>query len=284
VPPRYHLPVRLPFTKMQGAGNDFVVLDGLEQEPHLNAVELGLLADRRRGIGCDQVLVVLPPRQFGAEFDFRIFNADGSEANQCGNGVRCVARWLAGRGRLRGHRVRIGAKGGLIAVELLDDGEVRADMGVPRFEPKDVPFDAPARALTYSLSVFGRSHEIGVVSMGNPHAVLRLPSLTNAPVAELGPEIEKHARFPERANVGFMQRIGSDRIKLRVHERGVGETLACGTGACAAAVWGRLACELGPRVVVELPGGELVVEWNGEGSAALMTGPAVHVFDGEIDL
>ena len=276
--------MRLRFTKMQGAGNDFVVLDGLADEPRLTTLELGLLADRRRGVGCDQVLVVTQARQSGADFSYRIFNADGSEAEQCGNGVRCIARWLARRGHLGGARARLGSKGGVVGVELLDDGEVRADMGVPRFEPAAVPFVAEQRQVSYALSVYGRNHEIGVVSMGNPHAVLRVASLASAPVAELGPEIERHARFPQRTNVGFMQRVGSDRIKLRVHERGVGETLACGTGACAAAVWGRLACELGPRVVVELPGGELVVEWNGEGAPAFMTGPAVCVFEGEIEI
>jgi diaminopimelate epimerase len=275
--------MRLRFTKMQGAGNDFVVLDGLQDELRLNGLELERLADRRRGVGCDQVLVVTKPQQRGADHSYRIFNADGSEAEQCGNGVRCIARWLAKRG-LIGSRAKLGSKGGVVGVELLDDGDVRADMGVPRFEPRDVPFTAEQRQTSYALSVFGRNHEIGVVSMGNPHAVLRVPSLASAPVAELGPEIEKHLRFPQRANVGFMQRLGSDRIKLRVHERGAGETLACGTGACAAAVWGRLACELGPRVVVELPGGELVVEWNGEGTPAYMTGPAVTVFEGEIEI
>jgi diaminopimelate epimerase len=275
--------MRLRFTKMQGAGNDFVVLDGLQDQPRLNGLELERLADRRRGVGCDQVLVVTKPQQRGADFSYRIFNADGSEAEQCGNGARCIARWLAARS-LIGARAKLGSKGAVVGVELLDDGDVRADMGVPRFDPKDVPFTAEQRQSTYALSVFGRNHEIGVVSMGNPHAVLRVPSLASAPVAELGPEIEKHPRFPQRANVGFMQRLGSDRIKLRVHERGVGETLACGTGACAAAVWGRLACELGPRVVVELPGGQLVVEWNGEGTPAYMTGPAVTVFEGEIEI
>jgi len=276
--------MRLRFTKMQGAGNDFVVLDGLTEEPRLRPLELERLADRRRGVGCDQVLTVTPSRQPGADFSYRIHNADGSEAEQCGNGVRCIARWLADRGHLKGSRARLGSIGGVVGIELLDDGHVRADMGVPRFEPADVPFQAERRQTSYALSVFGRNHEIGAVSMGNPHAVLRVPSLANAPVAELGPEIEKHARFPHKANVGFMQRVGSDRIKLRVHERGAGETLACGTGACAATVWGRLACELGPRVVVELPGGELVVEWNGEGTPAYMTGPAVTVYQGEIEI
>ena len=276
--------MRLRFTKMQGAGNDFVVLDGLVREPLISVSALGRLADRRRGVGCDQVLVVTHARQPNADFSYRIFNADGSEAEQCGNGVRCIARWLADRGHLKGARGRLGSKGGVVGVELLDDGEVRADMGVPRFEPREVPFEADRRQTSYALSVFGRNHEVGAVSMGNPHAVLRVPSLASAPVAELGPEIERHPRFPQRANVGFMQRVGSDRIKLRVHERGAGETLACGTGACAAAVWGRLACELGPRVVVELPGGELVVEWNGEGAPAFMTGPAVTVYQGEIEI
>ena len=276
--------MRIAFTKMHGAGNDFVVLDGLTDEPRFNSLEIERLTDRRRGVGCDQLLVVLPARQSGADFSYRIFNSDGSEAEQCGNGVRCIARWLANRGHFKGTRARLGSKGGVVVVELLDDGEVRADMGEPEFDPARIPFQAEQRAVSYALSVFGRNHDIGAVSMGNPHAVLRVPALASAPVAQLGPEIENHPRFPQRANVGFMQRVGSDRIKLRVHERGVGETLACGTGACAAVAWGRLACELGPRVVVELPGGELVVEWAGEGAPAYMTGPAVQVYEGEIDL
>ncbi len=276
--------MKLRFTKMHGAGNDFVVLDGRPGMPALNNAQIARLCDRRFGIGCDQLLVIGSARDAAEDYSFRIFNQDGSEAEQCGNGLRCVARWLADHGLLKGNRVRIGAQGGVVAAELLADGQVRADMGVPRFEPKDVPFVAERRAERYALAVEGRTHEIGAVSLGNPHAVLRVALVEDAPVATLGKAIEQHARFPARANVGFMQRLAADRIRLRVHERGVGETLACGTGAAAAVAWGRLAAELGPRVAVELPGGTLVIEWRGEGETLSMTGPAATVFTGEVEL
>ena len=274
--------MRLRFTKMHGAGNDFVVLDGRPGMPPLDERAIKRLCDRRFGIGCDQLLVVGTARDAAEDYSFRIFNADASEVEQCGNGLRCVARWLADRGLTKGPRVRIGALGGVVAAELLDDGQVRVAMGVPRFEPKDVPFVAERRAERHALSVDGKMHEVGVVGMGNPHAVLRVARVEDAPVATLGPAIEAHERFPQRANVGFMQRLDADRIRLRVWERGVGETMACGTGACAAVAWGRLAAELGPRVSVELPGGTLVIEWRGEGETLSMTGPATTVYSGEV--
>jgi diaminopimelate epimerase len=276
--------MKLAFTKMHGAGNDFVVLDGRAAPLALTPAQLALLADRRRGIGCDQVLTVAAPRGPDEDACFLIHNPDGSEAEQCGNGARCVARWLAVRGALAGGRLRLGSKGGVVALELLEGDAVRATMGVPELEPARVPFEAPARAASYALDVAGRRHEVGVLSMGNPHAVLRVAEVASAPVAELGAAIERHPRFPQRANVGFMQRLAADRIRLRVFERGVGETLACGTGACAAVVWGRLVAELGPRVAVELPGGTLVVEWPGDGAVVTMTGPTATVFSGEIEL
>ena len=275
--------MKLRFTKMHGAGNDFVVLDGRPGMPPLDAKQIAKLCQRSFGIGCDQLLVVGTARDAAEDFSFRIFNQDGSEASQCGNGLRCVVRWLAGHGLLKGQRVRIGALGGVVAAELLADGQVRVEMGVPRFEPDDVPFVAERRAERHALAVEGRTHEVGVVSIGNPHAVLRVARIEDAPVTTLGPLIENHARFPQRANVGFMQRIDADRIRLRVWERGVGETMACGTGACAAVAWGRLAAELGPRVSVELPGGTLVIEWRGEGETLSMTGPATTVFTGEVE-
>jgi diaminopimelate epimerase len=275
--------MKLRFTKMQGAGNDFIVLDGRPGMPPLSPSQITRLCDRRFGIGCDQLLVVGTARDANEDYSFRIFNPDASEARQCGNGLRCIALWLRQHGLLKGSRVRIGALGGVVAAELLDGGQVRVVMGVPRFEPKDVPFTAERRAERHALSVDGKMHEVGVVGMGNPHAVLRVARVEDAPVATLGPAIEQHARFPDRANVGFLQRIDADRIRLRVWERGVGETMACGTGACAAVAWGRLAAELGPRVEVELPGGTLVVEWRGEGEPLAMTGPATIVFTGEVD-
>ena len=276
--------MRLRFTKMHGAGNDFVVLDGRPGMPPLSTAQIARLSDRRFGIGCDQLLVVGTARDAAEDFSFRIFNQDGSEARQCGNGLRCVARWLADHGLLKGSRVRIGALGGVVAAELLADGQVRVEMGVPRFEPGEVPFVAERRAERHALAVDGRTHEVGVVSIGNPHAVLRVARIEDAPVSTLGPSIEQHARFPARAHVGFMQRLDAERIRLRVWERGVGETLACGTGAAAAVAWGRLAAELGPRVSVELPGGTLVIEWRGEGETLSMTGPATTVFTGEVEV
>lgn len=276
--------MRLRFTKMHGAGNDFIVLDGRPGMPPLTTAQLARLCHRSFGIGCDQLLVVGTARDAAEDYSFRIFNQDGSEARQCGNGLRCVVRWLADRDLLKGSRVRIGALGGVVAAELLADGQVRVDMGVPRFEPADVPFVAERRAERHALAVEGRTHEVGVVSIGNPHAVLRVARIEDAPVTTLGPLIEQHARFPKRANVGFMQRLDAEHIRLRVWERGVGETLACGTGACAAVAWGRLAAELGPRVSVELPGGTLVIEWRGEGETLSMTGPATTVFTGEVEV
>ena len=276
--------MKLRFTKMHGAGNDFVVLDGRPGMPPLTDAQIRRLCHRSFGIGCDQLLIVGSARDAAEDYSFRIFNPDASEAAQCGNGLRCVARWLADHGLLKGQRVRIGALGGVVAAELLADGQVRVVMGVPRFEPDDVPFVAERRAERYALSVDGRTHEIGAVSMGNPHAVLRVARIEDAAVATLGAAIEQHERFPQRVNVGFMQRLDAERIRLRVWERGVGETMACGTGACAAVAWGRLAAELGPRVSVELPGGTLVIEWRGEGETLSMTGPATTVFTGEVEI
>lgn len=277
-------PMKLRFTKMHGAGNDFVVLDGRPGMPPLGTRNIKTLCDRRFGIGCDQLLVIGTARDAAEDYSFRIFNPDGSEAEQCGNGLRCVARWLVERKLVNGNRVRIGALGGVVAAELLADGQVRVAMGVPRFEPDEVPFVAERRAERHALSVDGRMHEVGVVSIGNPHAVLRVANVEDAPVATLGPLIEVHERFPARANVGFMQRLDAEHIRLRVWERGAGETMACGTAACAAVAWGRLAAELGPRVSVELPGGTLVIEWRGEGEMLSMTGPAATVFNGEVEL
>lgn len=273
----------VPFTKMQGAGNDFVMLDARNAPLSLSPAACARLADRRFGVGCDQVLVIEPPRTAGHTAHYRIFNADGSEAEQCGNGVRCVARFLATHGE-RATRMTLGSLGGPVTVELLGDGLVRVDMGAPRFAPADIPFDAPAVAPEYRLRVGDEDLRIGALSMGNPHAVLQVADVATAPVARLGPAIETHARFPQRTNVGFLQVLARDRVRLRVHERGVGETLACGTGACAAAVWGQRIGVLDARVTVELPGGALVIEWPGVDAPVSMTGPATEVFRGEIEL
>jgi diaminopimelate epimerase len=277
--------MRMRFTKMQGLGNDFVVVDRIRQSVELDSAQVRRLADRHFGIGCDQLLLVEPARLAETEFHYRIFNADGSEVEQCGNGARCFARYVRDEGLSTADRIRVGTAAGAIELELQADGQVSVDMGLPRFEPSLIPLLARARAPAYDLGAGCRALRIGAVSMGNPHAVLSVSDdLERAPVAELGPRIERDPLFPKGANVGFMQRQSETAIRLRVWERGVGETLACGTGACAAVVIGRLWGELDERVEVSLPGGVLVIEWLGEGTPVRMTGPAMRVFDGEIEL
>ena len=276
--------MKLRFAKMHGLGNDFVVLDALESKVQLNEPRVRELADRRTGIGFDQLLLLEAPKGKQFHANYRIFNADGGEVEQCGNGVRCVARYLANHGVVQDGEVRLGTIAGPVQAELTPDGQVRANMGVPRLEPADIPFIAASRARVYELDVDGRTVEIGAVSMGNPHAILDVPDVDSAPVAELGPRIEHHPRFPRRANVGFAQWLGREEMRLRVWERGTGETQACGTGACAAVVWGRLLGWLDERVTVILPGGRLVVSWQGEEQPVWMTGPAVTVYEGQLEL
>ena len=274
----------LRFTKMHGLGNDFVVVDAIRQPVALAPEQARFLADRRFGVGCDQVLLVEPARLPGTAFHYRIFNADGSEVEQCGNGARCFARFVRDEGLTDQDVIAVGTARGPITLFVEPDGQVRVDMGAPHLEPADLPFDAPSRALTYPIEVAGEVVEIGAVSMGNPHAVLVVDDAAAAPVARLGPLIESHPRFPRRVNVGFMAVKGRDRIDLRVYERGSGETLACGTGACAAVVSGRLRGLLEEEVRVRLPGGELRVSWRGGDAPVWMTGPAVRVYEGTIDL
>lgn len=273
----------LRFTKMQGLGNDFVVIDAIRQAVAPDATTVRRLADRRFGIGCDQVLLVEPARLPGTDFHYRIFNADGSEVEQCGNGARCFARFVRDQGLTDKTEIPVGTAAGPIHLHVEPDGQVRVDMGPPVLEPARIPFLAEREAVTYRLDLDGQVLEIGAVSMGNPHAVLLVDDLDAAPVALLGPRIEHHPSFPQRVNAGFMQILAPNHIRLRVHERGAGETLACGTGACAAVVSGRLRGLLGPRVRVTLPGGDLVIEWPGLPRPVLMTGPAVRVFEGEIE-
>ncbi len=276
--------MKLKFTKMQGLGNDFVVINALDQ-PFTPARErIRFLADRHFGIGCDQVLLVKPASAPGLDFDYRIYNADGGEVEQCGNGARCFARFVRDQGLTDKTEIAVGTLAGPIRLFVESDGQVRVNMGEPQLEPGRIPFLAPTRALSYDLDVAGSLVSIGAVSMGNPHAVLRVPDVDSAEVARLGPAIETHPRFPARVNVGFMQVLGADRLRLRVHERGAGETLACGTGACAAVVVGQLQGLLSPRVGVDLPGGRLVIEWRGEGWPVWMTGPAEGVFEGSIEV
>lgn len=269
------------FTKMQGLGNDFVVIDGIRQSLRLEPDQVRRLADRRLGIGCDQLLVAEPPDAPGMDVRYRIYNADGSEVEHCGNGVRCLAVFLRDQGLLHKRELRVQTATGAATVLLRDDDQVTVDMGPPRLEPADIPFDAPRRAREYDLDVAGVSMPICAISMGNPHAVLRVDDVASAPVARIGPLIETHVRFPNRVNAGFMEIVDAAHIRLRVHERGTGETPACGTGACAAVVAGRLLGLLGPDVRVDLPGGTLRIHWEGEGQPVWMTGPAVSVFQGE---
>lgn len=273
-----------PFTKMQGLGNDFVVFDGVTRPVSLTPDKIRRLADRRFGVGCDQVLLVEPATSGGADFRYRIFNADGTEVEQCGNGARCVARFVHDRGLAAGREVIFETLAGPVRTRLQDDGRVSVEMGAPRLDPAQVPFEAPRPQLVYDLEVNGEVVAVSVLSMGNPHAVQLVPDVQAAAVHAQGPKIERHRRFPKRANVGYMQVVDRRRIRLRVWERGVGETLACGTGACAAVVAGRLRGLLDDTVEVHLPGGVLAVSWAGEGNPVWLTGPAETVFEGTIDL
>ncbi len=276
--------MHLKFTKMHGLGNDFVVFDAISQQVALSAAQFRFIADRHFGIGCDQILLVEQPAQAGADFGYRIFNADGGEVEQCGNGARCFVRFVHDQGLTEKREIRVETASGIIVPRLEENGEVTVDMGAPRFEPVQIPFAAEQRALTYSLALGHKSIEISALSMGNPHAVQVVEDADSAPVAQDGPLIEHHVRFPARVNAGFMQVLTRHHIKLRVFERGSGETLACGTGACAAAVAGIARGLLDSPVRVSTRGGDLRIAWNGEASPVLMTGPAVAVFDGEIEV
>ncbi len=274
----------LKFTKMHGAGNDFVVVDLISQHCRLRPRDIRKLADRRFGVGCDQVLVVEPPGSPDVDFRYRIYNADGGEVEQCGNGARCFARFVREK-KLTGKRViSVETAAGVIELRVLGRSEVQVDMGAPIFEPALIPFSAAEQAPSYGLDIDGVNYEIGALSMGNPHAVMRVNDVDDAPVATLGPLIESHPGFPRRVNAGFMQVVSDSSIRLRVYERGVGETLACGTGACAAVVYGRLQGWLSETVTVHLPGGKLSVSWSGEGQPVMMTGPTAVVFEGSIKI
>ncbi|ESQ11359.1 MAG TPA: diaminopimelate epimerase [Chromatiaceae bacterium] len=273
----------LHFTKMHGLGNDFVVIDAIRQAVNITPELSRNLAHRRFGIGCDQVLLVEPARLPDTDFHYRIFNADGSEVEQCGNGARCFARFVREQGLTAKDTILVGTATGVIRLRIEPDGQISVAMGVPRLEPADIPFDAQRQAACYDLSLDGDMVRIGAVSMGNPHALLRVDDIEHAPVTTLGPRIERDRRFPKRVNVGFMQIVDAGHLRLRVWERGVGETMACGTGACAAVVIGNLQGLLDQRVRVTLPGGDLVIQWPGEGAEVLMTGPATRVYDGVIE-
>lgn len=277
--------MQLEFTKMQGLGNDFVLVDARLSPFTLDASAIRRLADRRLGVGCDQVLVIETPSDARAAVRYRVFNADGSSAEHCGNGVRCVARYLLARNELAGGEFQAEINGGLYRLITEANGIVRVDMGAPRFEPSAIPIAADARAARYVLEIAGHWREFGAVSMGNPHAVFLTEDVDVAPVEAVGAPLQNHSFFPQRVNVGFMQVLRRDRIRLRVFERGAGETPACGTGACGAVAVGRSWGLLDERVTVELRGGELDIEWSGrEGETLWMSGPAVKVFEGRIEL
>src|SRR5687768_5168883 len=275
--------MKLKFTKMHGLGNDFVVIDAVNQQISLSPEQLRRLADRHLGVGCDQILLIEKAEGDG-DFRYRIFNADGGEVEQCGNGARCFVRYVHDRGMTDKKEVRIETLSGVVIPKLEEDGEVTVNMGVPKFEPREIPFIAQQRAPTYPLRLDDKQVEISVVSMGNPHAVRVVSDLDNAPVLTEGPLIEKHSRFPQRVNAGYMEIIDPHHIRLRVYERGAGETLACGTGACAAAVAGIQRGVLESPVKVSFFTGDLFIRWEGENQPVWMTGPAVAVFDGEIEL
>jgi diaminopimelate epimerase len=274
--------MRLKFSKMHGLGNDFVVIDLISQRFNLRATHIRRLADRRLGIGCDQVLVVEPPQDPDVDFHYRIFNADGREVEQCGNGARCVARFVRDRRLTSSNRICVETRGGRLVLRLRRDKQVEVDMGAPRLEPADIPFRAEQRAARYPLAVAGEVLDIAAVSMGNPHAVVPVENVDTAPLETLGPLVEQHPDFPQQVNAGFMQLVSPAEIRLRVYERGVGETRACGTGACAAVVAGRVQGLLDERVTVHLPGGALEIAWAGENHPVMMTGPATTVFEGSI--
>jgi diaminopimelate epimerase len=271
----------LRFTKMHGLGNDFVVLDGIAHEIDLTPAQFRRLADRRLGVGCDQILVVERPTRPDVDFRYRIWNADGGEVEQCGNGARCFVKFVRDRGYTQARRIRVETAGGIIVPEVSADGEVTVDMGVPRFGAADIPFIDGTEAVVQSLEVDDETLDVSVVSMGNPHVVQLVADVEQAPVTTQGPKLEHHRRFPQRVNAGYMQVVDRATIRLRVWERGAGETLACGTGACAAVVTGIRRRLLDAKVRVETRGGWLAISWPGPGAAVEMTGPATTVFEGE---
>ena len=276
--------MQMVFTKMHGLGNDFVVVDAGGVEVPDGDI-LRRLGDRKTGVGFDQLLWLEPPRSPDADIYYRIFNADGHEAEQCGNGARCIARYIADRVADENQReFKLEHQGGIVHAVLEDDGDVSVELGVPEFAPGKIPFSAPEERRTYAINIPHETLEIGVVSIGNPHAVLEVKVIDDAPVARIGPLLESHDRFPNHANISFMQVIDANHVRLRVFERGVGETEACGTGACAAMIIGRNIGKLADRVTVELPGGTATVRWEGPGSTVWLTGEAVTVFEGTVQV
>lgn len=276
--------MNLKFSKMHGLGNDFVVIDAINQPVALSPEQARFIADRHFGVGCDQLLLVENSTLSGVDFRYRILNADGSEVEQCGNGARCFARFVRNNGLSDKNSIVVETAKGMITLHLVENDLVRVDMGIPRLNPSEIPFTAEKQAVNYTIEVDGESLSVGVVSMGNPHVVIRVDDIEQAPVEQLGPLLESHPRFPNRVNVGFMQVLTPQQIRLRVYERGAAETLACGSGACAAVVAGRVQGWLDEQVTVNLPAGELIIQWPAEGASVQMTGPAVEVFEGSINI
>lgn len=273
------------FSKMHGLGNDFVVIDAINQSIALDAEQIRFIADRHFGVGCDQLLLVEKPVSANADFKYRIFNADGSEVAQCGNGARCFARFVSNHGLTDKREIVVDTDAGQLILNLTEQGQVIVNMGIPRHQPAQIPLRADQESQRYQVSTNAAGElEFAAVSMGNPHAVLLVEDVANAPVSNLGAELESHPMFPQRVNVGFMQIVNRQHINLRVYERGASETLACGSGACAAVVAGIELGLLDSHCSVRLPGGELNIEWAGRGQPVFMTGPAVAVFEGQIAL
>jgi len=276
--------MKIHFTKMHGLGNDFIVIDAINQTVKLTPNQLQLLSDRHFGVGCDQILLVEKPRRPNVDFRYRIFNADGSEVGQCGNGARCFAAFVRDKQLSDQNKIRVETQSGLLILKINENDTVTVNMGIPKFEPNQVPLLAESRKTSYTLEVDGKQVEFGAVSVGNPHIVLRVNDIDNAPVNTLGATLEQHPFFPQRANIGFMKINTPQSMQLRVFERGTGETLACGSGACAAAVSGIQQQLVKTPVTVQLPGGSLTIEWQGENEPVMMTGTATTVFEGTIIL
>lgn len=275
--------MKVEFTKMHGLGNDFMVINQVTQNIQLNSDQVRRLADRHTGVGFDQLLLVSPPTSPDVDFTYRIFNADGTEVEQCGNGARCFARFVRMKGLTNKYNISVSTKKGKMVLNIEDDGQVTVNMGQPEFEPSKIPFRAKQTEKTYIMRVEEQTLFCGAVSMGNPHVVTIVDDVTTANVETLGPLLESHERFPERVNAGFMQVISRDEVNLRVYERGAGETQACGSGACAAVAVGIVQGALDNKVKVHLPGGDLEIQWKGPGHPLYMTGPATHVFDGQLN-
>lgn len=274
----------LKFVKMHGLGNDFVVIDAVRQAVNLSPEQVRHIADRHFGVGCDQLLLVEPPISDDADFRYRIFNADGSEVSQCGNGARCFARFVYEQGLCAKPQVRVDTGAGQLLLRREADGNIAVDMGVPQHDPARIPMRVESESAVYTVEAGGKCWCFGAVSMGNPHAVITVANVDQVPVASLGPLLESHPLFPERANIGFLQAVDRHHARLRVFERGSGETLACGSGACAALVVGVEQGLLASPARIDLPGGSLYISWEGRGHPVFMTGPATSVFEGMIEL